>query len=201
MSQAQTSRADPVCGDKRALLRQRLERGEARLHPIAFPQRELWETSPVAVADPANHICAFVEIKGGITFKEAELAIQRVADRQEAMRTSFLPGKERALQMVRASEKTVLGYRELTSAEVQPEAIEEQMNETFQLPFDLLQGPLAGGHVATGGQRSPPGILDPSCHCRRLVVRCLCAGFVYSLRHGFVRPPQSSRSGSDETLE
>src|SRR5262252_1439241 len=142
MSHALASRADSVSGDKRALLRQRLERGEARLHPITFPQRELWETSPVAVADPANHICGFVEIKGKITAKEAETAIQRVADRQEALRISFLPGKERILQMIRASGGALFGYRELSSVEARPEQLEELMKETYRSPFDLVQGPL-----------------------------------------------------------
>src|SRR6187455_1369192 len=114
-------RSESTSADKRALLRQRLESGEARLHPLSFPQRELWETSPVAVEDPANHICAFVEIKGRITFKEAEMAIHRVADRQEAMRSSFLPGKEGVLQMIRAKSRGVPGYRELSSAEARPE--------------------------------------------------------------------------------
>src|SRR5215831_3802311 len=123
MSPALASRAGTVPGDKRALLRQRLESGEARLHPISFPQRELWETSPVPVADPANHICGFVEIKGRVTFQEAEMALQRVADRQEAMRISFLPGKERVLQMLRASGKVLLRYRELPSAGARPDAL------------------------------------------------------------------------------
>src|SRR5712672_3908902 len=137
MSSALASPAGTVSGDKRALLRQRLESGEARLQPITFPQRELWEMSPVAVEDPANHICGFVEIKGRITFKEAEMAIQRVADRQEAMRISFLPGKERVLQMIRASGPTLFGCRELSSAEARPEALEELVEETYRLPFDL----------------------------------------------------------------
>src|SRR5688572_26076268 len=115
MSRAPASQADTVSGDKRALLRQRLESGEARFHPTTFPQRELWEASPVAVADPANHICGFVEIKGRITFEEAEMALKRVADRQEAMRISFLPGKERVVQMIRANGGASLGYRELSS--------------------------------------------------------------------------------------
>jgi hypothetical protein len=131
-----------MSGDKRALFRQQLESGEARLHPITFPQRELWETSPVAVADPANHICAFLEIKGRITFQEVEMAIQRVVDRQEAMRISFLPGKERVLQMIRANGRVLLGYRDLSSGETRPEALEEVMKEIYQVPFDLIHGPL-----------------------------------------------------------
>jgi hypothetical protein len=128
--------------DNRARLKQWLESGEARLQPLTFPQRELWETSPVAVADPANHICGFIEIKGGITFEEIEVAIQRVADRQEAMRISFPTGKERVLQMIRASSKALLGFRQLSSAEARPEALEELMKETYRLPFDLMRGPL-----------------------------------------------------------
>ena len=142
MSPAPASPVDTASGDKRVLLRQRLESGGARLHPITLSQRELWETSPVAVADPANHICCFVEIKGKLTFKEVEMAIQRVADRQEAMRTSFLPGKESVLQMIRASSKPLVGYRELSSVEARPEALEELMKETYRSPFDLVQGPL-----------------------------------------------------------
>lgn len=142
MNSALAGQAYIVSDDKRARFRQRLESGETRLHPISFPQRELWETSPVAVADPANHICGFLEIKGRITFEEMEMAVKRVVDRQEALRISFLPGKERVLQMVRANGRALLGYRELTSAEARPKVLEELMKETYRLPFDLLQGPL-----------------------------------------------------------
>ena len=80
--------------DNRTRLKQWLESGEARLQPLGLSQRELWETSPVPVANPANHICSFIEIKGALTENVSEKAIQRVVDRQEALRISFLPGKE-----------------------------------------------------------------------------------------------------------
>jgi len=142
--------------DNRSRLKQWLESGEARLHPLTFPQRELWETSPVPVADPANHICGFIEIRGAITHAECEAALRRVIERQEAMRLSFLPGKEKPVQMVRTTGTPLLGFRELSSAEARPEALEELMRETYAKPFDLLQGPLhrvemmrrnAGDHV------------------------------------------------------
>ena len=50
--------------NQRVRLKQWLESGEAQLHPLAFPQRELWETSPVPVEDDANHICCLIEIHG-----------------------------------------------------------------------------------------------------------------------------------------
>ena len=142
--------------DNRSRLRQWLESGEVRLQPLTFPQRELWETSPVPVADCANHICGFIEIKGAITPEECGAAVQRVMERQEAMRLSFLPGKDRTLQMIRATGTPLLGFRELSATEARPGDLEEVMQETYRKPFDLLQGPLhrvemlrrgAGDHV------------------------------------------------------
>jgi hypothetical protein len=98
----------------------------------------LWETSPVPVADPANQICGVIEIKGPITPEQCEVALQRVIERQEALRISFLPGKERPLQMIRTTGTTVLGSRELAAGGL----LEEMMLETYRQPFDLLQGPL-----------------------------------------------------------
>jgi len=124
--------------DPRAQFKRWLESGEARLQPVTLPQRELWETSPVPVADPANHICGVIEIKGPITPEQCEVALQRVIERQEALRISFLPGKERPLQMIRATGTAVLGVRELAAGEL----LEDAMLETYRQPFDLLQGPL-----------------------------------------------------------
>lgn len=128
--------------DPRARLKQWLASGQASLHPLSFQQRELWETSPVPPGDPANHICSFFEIEGPVTFEHCEAAVARVVERQHATRTSFLPGRDRPLQIVRGSGETVLRYRELTEAETRPEALEEIMAEGFVEPFDFMRGPL-----------------------------------------------------------
>jgi hypothetical protein len=124
--------------DVRAQFKAWLESGEARLQPVTLPQRELWENSPVPVADPGNHICGLIEVKGPITPEQCETALQRVIERQEALRITFLPGKERPLQMVRASGTAVLGVSDLQAGE----DLEEKMREIYRQPFDLLQGPL-----------------------------------------------------------
>jgi hypothetical protein len=129
--------------DNRGRLKQWLESGEARLHPLSFPQRELWETSPVPVGDPANHICGIIEIKGAVTHDESVAAIQRVIDRQEALRTSFLPGKDRPLQLVRNTVTPLLDYRDMTAAEAaSPELLEENLKAAYLRPMDMLQAPL-----------------------------------------------------------
>jgi hypothetical protein len=128
--------------DNRARLKQWLESGEARLQPLSLSQRELWETSPIPVGDPGNYICSFIEIKGALTENECATALQRVVDRQEALRISFLPGKERPLQLVRSTATAPLRYRELSSEEAKPESLEEVLKETYREPFDLMQGPI-----------------------------------------------------------
>ena len=126
--------------DQRARLKQWLDSGEGQLHPLTFPQRELWEVSPVAVEDNANHICCLIDVHGLLTEREARAAIQRVVDHQEVLRLSILPGKERPLQMIRKNCGINFDFREINDA--RPEAIEELSVEIFREPFDLVQGPL-----------------------------------------------------------
>ena len=131
-----------MSGYKRALLRQRMESGQIRLQPLTFPQRELWEASPVPVADIANHICCCIEVRGKVTLEDAMVAVQQVVQRQEALRVSFLLGNDRPLQMIRRDCPANFGFRELSPAQATPEAVEEIAREIFSEPFDLLQGPL-----------------------------------------------------------
>jgi len=131
-----------MTGDKRARLKQWLESGEARVHPLSFPQRELWETSATPVGDSANHICCLIHVRGLLTPRDCESAFQRVVERQEVLRLSFLPGKERPLQMVRSSADISLQFRDLSPSQAEPEALEELAESISSEPFDLVQGPL-----------------------------------------------------------
>jgi hypothetical protein len=128
--------------DKRALLKEWLASGKAHLQPLTFPQRELWETSPVAVTDNANHICCLIQMRGVITPDACEAAIQRVVERQEVMRLSFLPGKDRPIQMIRHASDANFRFRELSPTQSHEQAVEDLAREIFSEPFDFVQGPL-----------------------------------------------------------
>src|SRR3954468_15953032 len=92
----------PEIGDgKRSRLKQWLQSGEARLHPLSFPQRELWEATSVPIADPANHICCIINMRGRLPPEKCRAAIQQVVTRQEVLRASLLPAKDGALQLIR----------------------------------------------------------------------------------------------------
>jgi hypothetical protein len=131
-----------MSADKRALLKQWLANGKTRLQPLTYPQRELWETSPVKATDIANHICCLIQLRGVITQQACEAALQRVVERQEVLRLSFLPGKERPVQMIRESGEANFRFRDLSSTPEREEAVEDLAQETFSEPFDLVQGPL-----------------------------------------------------------
>ncbi len=109
---------------------------------LTLSQRELWEASPVPVADVSNHICTFMEVRSALSQQDCEAAMQRVVDRQEVLRLSILPGKNGPLQLIRRTAVPAMQFRELTAAQSQPEALEEHMRGIFEKPFDLLRGPL-----------------------------------------------------------
>jgi hypothetical protein len=137
----------PKSENKRAILKEWLGSGKARLQPLTFPQRELWEASPVTVADIANHICCLIYLRGFVTPEACEAALQRVVERQEVLRLSFLPGKDRPLQMIRQSSQANFRFRELSPAQGRDDAVEELAQEVFSEPFDLVQGPLYRAEV------------------------------------------------------
>lgn len=127
--------------DNRHRLRKWLESGEARLCPLTFSQRELWETSPAPPADVSNHICCLINLRGLMSPEDCAASIQRVVDRQEVLRLSFLPGKNGPVQLIRSRNEPVLRFRDVPS-NTTPEEIEELAREIFYKPFDLVQGPL-----------------------------------------------------------
>lgn len=133
--------------DTRTRLKQWLESGEARLQPLTLPQRELWEASPVPAGDVSNHICALINVRGPITPQGCEAAVQKVADRQEAFRLSFLPGKDQPMQLIRRSSRQILHFRDLTPEQQHPDAVEELAKEVFRKPFDMVSGPLYRSEV------------------------------------------------------
>jgi hypothetical protein len=127
--------------DNRDRLKKWLESGDARLYPLTFSQRELWETSPAPPADVSNHICCLINVRGLMSFDDCVASIQQVVDRQEVLRLSFLPGKPGPVQLVRRRSEAVVRCRDVP-LNTSPEEIEELALETFYQPFDLVQGPL-----------------------------------------------------------
>src|SRR5215210_4901334 len=119
--------------DKRARLQQWLESGDASVHPLTFPQRELWETSPAPPGDVSNHICCVINVRGLISPQDYNASVQRVVNRQEVLRLSFLPGKNGPIQLIRKGSEPVLRFRDVPS-NASPNAIEDLARTSFHEP-------------------------------------------------------------------
>ncbi len=131
-----------MAGNARARLEELLASGQARLLPLTFPQRELWETAPVPPGDPSNNICSLLDIRGPLTPELCREALGMVLARQEALRTTILPGKTRPVQLVRASAEPVLEQIGLPPGASGAEAALTALAPIFAQPFDLVAGPL-----------------------------------------------------------
>src|SRR3989440_1719928 len=130
-----------MCDAKRPRLKEWIESGEAQLHPLTFSQRELWEASPAPPSDVSNHICCVIDVRGLISPEDCVTAIQRVIDRQDVLRLSFLPGKNGPVQLVRKRAEPAVRFHDI-SPRLPAQEMEELALQTFSEPFDLLQGPL-----------------------------------------------------------
>jgi len=73
--------------------------------------------------------------------KDSLASLQRVVDRQEVLRLSFLPGKHGPVQLIRKRSEPVMRFRDV-SPQISAGEMEELALETFSEPFDLLRGPL-----------------------------------------------------------
>src|SRR2546423_6692172 len=100
--------------EKRARFKQWLRSGAAQLHPLTFSQRELWETSPAPPSDVSNHICCVLNIRGLISQQDSLASLQRVVDRQEVLRLSFLPGKNAPVQLIRNRSEPDIRFRDVS---------------------------------------------------------------------------------------
>jgi hypothetical protein len=172
--------------DKRSALKEWLASGKVVLQPLTLTQRELWETSPVPIGDIANHICCLIRVKGVLTPDACEAALRRVVERQEVLRLSFLPGKERPVQMIRQSAELNFRYRTLATGQTRDEAVEEIAAEIFSKPFDLVRGPLYRAEVLRRG--SGDNVMVFAIHhavadgwTLGVFVRDLCAGYLQGI--------------------
>jgi Condensation domain len=180
--------------DKRAALKEWLGSGKVVLQPLTFSQRELWEASPVPVADVANHICCLIHIRGVLTPEACHAALGRVVERQEVLRLSFLPGKERPVQMIRRTAELNLQYRALPNGQ-DGQAVEEAASEIFSKPFDLVRGPLYRAEVLR--LNSDRHVIVLSIHhaiadgwTLGIFTEDLCSAYVLGIIHPQERLPQ-----------
>ena len=112
------------------------------LYPLTFPQRELWEASPVRPEDSANHICALIKANGALTAKECAEAVRRVVARQEVLRLGITQTPDGLRQKIHSSMEPNFVYRDIPAAYKGGGALDDLVTEIGSKPFNMSEGPL-----------------------------------------------------------
>jgi amino acid adenylation domain-containing protein len=131
---------------KRALLAELLTQRERqpRIVPGSFAQRRVWFLEKLNPASPANSIPSGLRIKGPLNIDALRLALNRIAQRHESIRTTLCETEGVIMQRILPElvfDLPVLDLTHVPEAERDAEARRLTQQEAVR-PFDLSQGPL-----------------------------------------------------------
>jgi amino acid adenylation domain-containing protein len=112
--------------------------------PASFAQQRLWLLDQLQPGDPTYNIAAAVRLKGQLEIDALRDSLNKVAQRHETLRTTFMIVDDELVQVVAQSPNVllpVIDLRSLTKQEREAEFRCMADNEA-QRPFDLARGPL-----------------------------------------------------------
>ncbi|HEV7509096.1 MAG TPA: amino acid adenylation domain-containing protein [Thermoanaerobaculia bacterium] len=112
--------------------------------PLSFSQQRLWFLDRLRPGDPTYNVPAVLEIAGALSPAALRQALEDLAARHEALRTTFADADERPVQVVAPRLAVPLPLVDLAAL---PQAIrgseaERLVQEEILWPFDLTAGPL-----------------------------------------------------------
>ncbi|HEX4965502.1 MAG TPA: amino acid adenylation domain-containing protein [Thermoanaerobaculia bacterium] len=112
--------------------------------PLSFAQQRLWFLDRLRPGDPTYNVPAALEIAGPLDPMALRRALEALAQRHEALRTTFPEVGERPAQVVAPALAVSLPLLDLTGL---PEGsrvseAERRVGEEMLRPFDLAKGPL-----------------------------------------------------------
>jgi amino acid adenylation domain-containing protein len=150
-------------GEKRALLKQLLERGPAGsrpnvardVGPVRRPaneppvpssaQERMWFLHQLAPGAASYNIARAVELSGAVEAPVLETALRQLLARHEALRSAFPSSEGRPLLTIRPVPEQVLTLEDLTAG---GEArLPHRLHEEATRPFDVEHGPLYRFHL------------------------------------------------------
>ncbi|MDQ2935946.1 MAG: amino acid adenylation domain-containing protein [Acidobacteriota bacterium] len=121
---------------------QRTRRGQEI--PLSFAQQRLWFLDQFEPGSSLYNINRALRLKGTLDLSKLERAVQMIAARHEALRTTFVATDGRPVQIIKPAVTVPFQVQDLRS--VPSGAREEETKRLIQVeaekPFDLSRGPL-----------------------------------------------------------
>ncbi|MBM7586116.1 amino acid adenylation domain-containing protein [Bacillus pakistanensis] len=115
--------------------------------PLSLAQKRLWFLNQLEPENVAYNIPFAYQIKGSLSYEHLEKSLNRVMERHECLRTTFMEEKDGAIQVVQSefyAAIEVINISELSSKERE---IPNIIRKESWVPFDLKKGPLLRAKV------------------------------------------------------
>ncbi|WP_328609014.1 amino acid adenylation domain-containing protein [Amycolatopsis sp. NBC_00345] len=129
-----------------------------RLLPTSFAQRRLWMLDQIGETGSAYHLVTALRLHGPVGVTALRQALAAVADRHEALRTTFTVVDGEPFQQVATELSPELAVREVGGEAAAREAVEQEIAR----PFALTTGPLVRVALLRLGENDH--VLTVVCH-------------------------------------
>lgn len=111
--------------------------------PLSHAQQQLWFLAQLEPGNPFYHGDLILELDGPLDRAALQVALQQLIERHEPLRTRFVQSDGHLCQGIQAAQPIECPFWVLQeqTPKHQAEAIRSRLDNLFELPFDLEQGP------------------------------------------------------------
>src|ERR1041385_6492227 len=117
---------------------------ESNRFPLSFAQQRMWFMEQLTPGTATNNIPTAIRLTGRLEVAALGRSLNEIVRRHEALRTTFMQGDDRPVQMIAETGELklkIIDLREMEETERQARAA-FLVNHEAQQPFDLTTGPL-----------------------------------------------------------
>jgi UDP:flavonoid glycosyltransferase YjiC (YdhE family)/alpha-ketoglutarate-dependent taurine dioxygenase len=115
---------------------------ELNYFPLSFAQQRLWFLDQLEPGNPTYNISGVVEITGILNIAALEQSFHALAQRHEALRTTFAMVQDQPMQVIHPNLEFVIPVINLESQPDIQQKIQSLINDELTRSFDLTQGSL-----------------------------------------------------------
>jgi amino acid adenylation domain-containing protein/natural product biosynthesis luciferase-like monooxygenase protein len=120
--------------------------------PLSFAQQRLWFLAQLEdQASAAYHMAAALKLVGELDHRALQAALDRVIERHEALRTSFVSVDGSPVQRIHEAEPFTLVIHDLSAHPEAARELQRLVDDEADAPFDLPRGPLIRGRLIALG--------------------------------------------------
>ncbi|MBW4611022.1 MAG: amino acid adenylation domain-containing protein [Hassallia sp. WJT32-NPBG1] len=114
-------------------------------HPLSYGQRAMWLLHQLAPESAAYNIVSAVRLRGELDIAALQRAFAKLVERHPTLQTTFTTAGREPVQLVH--EQIQIDFQQQDVSTWSEEFLNEHLQQTAHLPFNLEQGPLMRVHL------------------------------------------------------